>query len=166
EGASFVAPLGVVLDETVASRAYVVDAFARAVIAVDLDTGDREILSRVDSNPADGDDSVGGGEAFVTPEDVVHDAGNARLLVADSRKVLAVDLASGDRTLFAAVDASVRSMVLDVAGNRLLFGDDNFSGSIHALDLASKERTLLSGSTHGAGPALLSVRSVAPPGAD
>lgn len=100
-GTSFGWIIGAVLDaETnpLAPRILAVDADRDALFAVDVATGDRTILS---------DASTGTGDNLVLARDLVHDAANNRVLVADAFVVSgvitgvlrAIDLTTGNRTV-------------------------------------------------------------------
>jgi hypothetical protein len=72
----------------------VVDSSLAAVVAVDISTGDRAILS---------DDLIGIGPTFSFPLGIALDSANNRALVVDSSlaAVIAVEPISGDRIIHA-----------------------------------------------------------------
>ncbi|MGI9331990.1 MAG: hypothetical protein ACR2RL_02430, partial [Gammaproteobacteria bacterium] len=137
-----------------------------ALQAVDLATGDRTIVS---------DAGTGSGPLFAEPAAVVLDIGNNRALVADKAgdpmppsqgALFAVDLGTGDRTLFssATVGAGVgfsalEDLVLDGANDRVLAAD-RIQGVL-AVDLDSGDRTLVSAAGQGAGEAFGDVLAIA-----
>jgi DNA-binding beta-propeller fold protein YncE len=86
-------PRGIALDSA-NNRALVVDSSLAAVVAVDLSTGDRTILS---------DSVTGMGPNFLFPEGITLDSANNRILVLDSSlaAVIAVEPISGDRIIHA-----------------------------------------------------------------
>jgi DNA-binding beta-propeller fold protein YncE len=114
---------------------------------VDLATGDRTEISGA---------SVGSGPALQVATGIALDLVNGRAFLADSSAdaVIAVDLATGDRTVFAeglsGSTNGLTSLVLDAAGNRLLV-TDMATDSIHAIDLLTGDTTLFSGAGTGAG---------------
>jgi hypothetical protein len=141
------------------ARALVVSFSLKAVFAVDLVTGDRTVLS---------DQSTGSGPLFSSPLDITLDTSTspARALVTDSNfvvsRVLAVDLATGDRSVLS--DASTgsgtafvtpRGIELDTSTNpaRALVTDLDL-GAVFAVDLATGDRSVLSGPGNGTGPTL------------
>ena len=178
-------------------RAFVVDAALAAIVSVDLATGERSILS---------DATTGSGRPFSVPRDIAVESGRAyvidqlgpgmpasifsvdttngdravvsdgrvglghpfcdpahlaldgeRLLVTDCNGVIAVDIASGDRSVVSGLEHGeplglLRGIAVD--GSRALvvsFGDVAGSGVV-AVDLTSGERTILSGEDGGQGP--------------
>ncbi|MCC4271800.1 hypothetical protein LL254_13860 [Marinobacter nauticus] len=153
--------------DTAKNRLLVADATLRAVVAVDLESGDRTILS--------GDDQSGGdiGEGpFLSLSNVTAmalDAINNRVLVVASDAVLAVDLDSGDRAFVSEGDGSEETdigtgpeilkpidLALDAINSRLLVlghvnGDEEAPGYLMSVDLTSGDRTLISSPDIGNG---------------
>ncbi len=141
--------------DTANNRLLVADSNLRAVVAVDLESGDRTILS---------DNNIGEGPFFSFNNGLALalDAVNNRVLVAASNAVLAVDLDSGDRTFVSEGDGSEETdigtgpeilapidLALDATNNRLLVlghvdGDDEAPGYLISVDLSSGDRTLIS----------------------
>jgi sugar lactone lactonase YvrE len=127
------------------NRYLVTDNYLSAVIAVDLTTGERTVLS--DKNTPDANNS------FVWLEDIAIDSANNRALALDSNldAVIAVDLTSGARTVLSdnsTPDANnpfdtPRSIAIDSANNRALVVDSDLDAVI-AVDLISGARTVLS----------------------
>jgi hypothetical protein len=147
---------GVALD-AVGNRAFVTSRGNNSVVAVNLATGTRTVASSA---------SVGTGPSFVNPLGVVYDAitspSSPRLLVADAGlgAIVAVDLASGNRTLMSsssptgsgiALDQPVQ-VKLDASGSRLLVLDGSVSrNALVAVALANGNRTVLADSSTGSG---------------
>ena len=112
-----------------------------SVLAIDLVTGDRTIVSG---------GATGSGPAFATPLDVAVDPANDRLLVLDTAGLVSVDIATGDRTLVSGgatgggpLLTQPAAVTLDAANDRALlidFVDD----TLMAIDLATGDRSLLS----------------------
>ena len=141
-GAAFSNPFGVVLDSA-NNRALVTDYSLGALVAVDLTTGARTIVSN-SSTP----DAV---NAFNNPYGVVLDSANNRALVTDYRlgALVAVDLTTGARTIVSnsstpdAVNAfsNPYGVVLDRANNRALVIDHQ---ALVAVDLVNGQRVFFS----------------------
>jgi DNA-binding beta-propeller fold protein YncE len=74
------------------SRLLVLDSEVPALFAVDLASGDRQVLSG---------GSVGSGQPWDYPRAIRYDRSTDRAYVVDDRSVIAVDLASGDRSIIA-----------------------------------------------------------------
>ena len=136
------------------NRAVMTDLNLFGLYAVDLDTGDRTILS--DSV------SVGSGPVFIAPADVVVDTAANRAVVLDSSLgLLAVDLMTGDR-----------SVVSDsTTGSGPLFGFadgfeidksteigyvvDDGGKAVYSVDIVTGDRAILSNNTGtGVGPVI------------
>ncbi len=152
-----VSPVAVVLDSA-RGRALTIDSRLRAVVAVDLLSGDRTVLS--DSVMPD---SL---NAFLGPVGIALDTVNDRALVVDNRlrAVVAVDLLTGARTIVSNDDLPIRpvpippantgvpvnpfnnpvAIVLD--GARALIADAGLRAVV-AVDLSTGARTILSNST-------------------
>jgi hypothetical protein len=93
-GPNFSSPRGIALDSA-NNRALVVDSIPpllAAVVAVDISTGDRSILSDI---------VTGLGPNFSSPLGIALDSANNRALVVDSSlaAVVAVDISTGDRII-------------------------------------------------------------------
>ena len=121
-------PLGIALDSA-NSRALVTNSFDGDVVAVDLTTGARTILS-------DGPSTLWG---------ITLDSANNRALVSAGSEVVAVDLTSGTRTTLSSAAAQFGSngITLDSANNRALVADFGQKAVI-AVDLTTGARTILS----------------------
>jgi hypothetical protein len=143
------------------NRALVVDAFVDGVLAIDLATGARTVVSG---------GGTGAGTAFNSPRDVALDSANNRVLVVDWQRdaLSAVDLTSGDRTDLSNANAGIgagivldgpQAVVLDSANNRaLVVGTIN--AVVIAVDLATGDRSALSGFGAGAGPVFGNPRDI------
>jgi len=138
------------------SLALILDPSNQAVIAADLTTGLRTIVSNPDH---------GVGLALDSAFGLAADAN--RLLVVNRGsppRVIDVDLASGDRTILsdAANGAGPLSFLLAIAldGSRALVTSD-FLSAVVAVDLATGDRTIVSDTSTGTGPAFLSPEGIA-----
>lgn len=122
-----------------------------AVLRLTLSTGDRRVVS---------DNGTGDGPSFQVPFGGAHDAGRGRLLVIDKNvprpRVLAVDLASQDRTVLSDENAGTgpefgEPVAVAVDGDRALVLDRG-AFALLAVDLASGDRSVVSDGATGAGP--------------
>ncbi|UZD65812.1 hypothetical protein [Marinobacter sp. AN1] len=139
-----------------------------SLVAVDLDSGDRTLIS---TGNGSGETDIGTGPAIRSPISVALDARNNRLLVLlfdindeELGGLISVDLSSGDRTVIsdpATGSGNILripvSVALDAANNRALvldsafgFSIDQVPPSIVAVDLSSGDRSVVSG--HDRGP--------------
>jgi hypothetical protein len=144
----------------------VADGLSEALVQIDPSTGNRTELS----SPC-----LGSGPSLGYPVDViVEDEANtpsrsALVLDASRRAIFRVDLATGDRSELSGPAAGdgpplgvagvidLRSLALDSEHGRLLVTRDSFGSApswLYAVDPATGNRTLLSSSTRGDGPAL------------
>ena len=149
-------PHGIAIDPT-RGRAIIVDPVARALMSVDLATGERSVVSGVDRGT--------GPSLGLFPRLALNPASNTAYLWRSSQ-VLAVDLVSGDRTVFS--DAATGTgpvpqqvfgdIVVDTGANRLLVAGGT---EVISVDLVTGNRTLVSGSGLGAGPAFGTLRGIA-----
>jgi DNA-binding beta-propeller fold protein YncE len=134
-------------------RAFVLDFLSNTLFRVDLVTGDRRVLAS---------DTVGSGPVFFSRR-MAFDEVNDRVLMLDRsrRKVLAVDPATGNRSVLMSL-ASVgdgpvmrisgsADMIVDAAGDRLLMLNRSRFGTLTIVDLATGDRTLVSGEDAGSG---------------
>ncbi len=136
---------------------------AQRLLRINLANGDRSVAS----GAVDGG-TVGNGLALHRGTDVVLDrrpsaGGNAALVLAGSpgNVIVAVNLTTGDRTLVANLNSTApvvnqpRNLALDVAGNRVLFTDNDNSGAnadvLYAVDLTTGVRSVISSTTVGTG---------------
>lgn len=134
------------------NRALVVDHSLEAIIAVDLLTGIRTIMSDATTPDAN--------TPFSAPGDIVLDTANNRALVvedlddptSDHDPIIAVDLTTGARTVLSDCTSSnstaqlysPEGLLLDTIRNRVLVSDYNYKAII-AVDLTSGVCTLMSG---------------------
>ncbi|MBN8280202.1 MAG: DUF4397 domain-containing protein [Gammaproteobacteria bacterium] len=135
-------PVGVAVDAA-NGRALVVDNQLGAIVAVDLGTGSRTVLS----------DNTSAGTPFRKPVGIALDTVNNRALVTDEglSAVLAVDLATGARTVLSDIEvpdaANVLSapagIAIDAANNRALVVD-NRADRLIAVNLQTGSRSVLS----------------------
>ena len=137
------------------------------LVAVDLDSGDRTLISTGDGS---GETDIGTGPAIRAPISVALDDQNNRLLVLlfniddeELGSLISVDLSSGDRSVIsdpATGSGNILripvSVALDAANNRALvldsalgFSIDQVPPSIVAVDLSSGNRSVLSGNDRG-----------------
>lgn len=137
------------------NRAFVTRPGGLLVIGVDLDTGARTVVTS---------DTVGAGDPLFGAAGIAYDnvsnPGSPRLLVSEGGfgapdHIVAVDIATGDRTLLSAFADNVGSgsfidtpsaLKLDVANNAVLVLDAA-AGQIVAVDLTTGNRNVFSGDT-------------------
>lgn len=125
------------------NRVLVTDIGLDAVVAIDLKTGTRTIIS---------DTMTGSGVGLERPDDIALDVANNRALIvdADLGALVEVDLSSGDRTVISdsstgsGVELQVpRRIALDETGSHA-YVVDTANDSIVEVDLATGDRTTLS----------------------
>jgi len=122
------------------------------VLAINLDTGDRTVITD------------GSGPALDRPSAVQIDRGNQRMFILDNglRALVSVDLTSYDRTIVSQSGtagtgpamSNPEGLRLDLANNRALVVDSALRALL-AIDLTTGARTVLSSDTVGTGPAML-----------
>ncbi len=155
------APVGLVLDAT-NSRLLVVDVLLDGVVAVDLLSGLRTVLSS---------DDRGMGPELTTPSGAATlDATNNRLLIMDSDldSMVAIALDTGARTVLSSDDVgtgpsfrSSNGLALDPSdANRAFVSDGSSNDAIFAVDLRNGNRTVISDDDTGAGPSLNTPRGI------
>ena len=137
------------------NRALVTDLTLEAVIAVDLTTGARTILSGPEMP-----DTV---NVLRAPDAIAIDEANDRALVVDRNllAVMIVDLVTGARTILSDPETpddnnlfvAPSGILIDVQNNRALVSDQS-QASIIAVDLNTGARTIVSDIVNGAGSAL------------
>ena len=164
-GVDFDSPTSFVLDSD-NNRALVIDG--STLLSVDLDTGNRTVLSGNDRD--NGDALVGSGDTFTNPTAIALDSINSRVFIGDvdedeNGAIIEVDLATGNRTVFAnatlgngPIPLAPQSMALDNNTNRLLVLDSNYG--LIAADLTSANRTAIRERV-GSGPDLEELRAPA-----
>ncbi|MDH3592110.1 MAG: hypothetical protein OER88_09535, partial [Planctomycetota bacterium] len=154
-GADLEGPSGVAIDQA-RDRALVVEGPRRALIAVDLATGDRAVVA---------DDDIGAGPSLTALHSVAWDAAGQRAFVAGSDGVFEVDVASGDRRLVSSetvgggVEFNAGRIAWDAIGARLLMTSIDLIAVV-AIDPQSGARTEFTGPTRGAGPQFENMRGV------
>ena len=147
-----IAPIDISLDQ-IGNRAFLTDRSLRAILAVDLATGSRDVVASSE---------IGSGEVFATPINVVYDTASSRLIAYVGNHLQSIDLASGVRTYFSgptrgsgpelpSTGTVTGSMAIDTAANRLIVaGFDVIIG----VDLVTGNRTSIADNTTGTGPEL------------
>ncbi|MHC4933358.1 MAG: YncE family protein, partial [Planctomycetota bacterium] len=144
-----------IIDEINKDDPSLITSAGRSLVAIDLSTGDRTVLSS---------DLVGSGAPFVDPRVAALDESRGEGLFWDEGRaaIVRVDLGDGDRFVLAnatngagPILTSVRAMLVDAAGDRILLADVTPTGAaILSVDLATGDRTLVSDAVTGTGPAL------------
>lgn len=123
---------------------YLTDYSEGRIFKVDLLTGDREVISASLVNSSN--ETIGEGEDFNNPFSIALDDSNNRLLVSDLKKILSVDLETGNRrivssenigtgTLFKRPDA----LSIDSSNSRLIVTDLELDTLIE-VDLTTGDR--------------------------
>lgn len=150
-GVDFSSPRDLALDAGRA-RLVVADLGLDAVVAVDIATGTRSILS---------DATHGTGPALGNPERIVVVAGLdvALVITRDSDDLIGVNLANGNRSVVSGATRGAGPALLnprtvafdELHGQALVANGDT---SILSVDLVTGDRALLASETHGTGPSL------------
>ena len=157
-GPELVQPVDVALDDSTGStRALVLDVGLKAVVAVDLTTGDRSVLS----GPG-----AGLGTALILWPGVVLslEVAGGSAWVMDSgaeffeHRLVVVDLVTGNRTLISGDGVGAgptlifsEDLAIDSAGGRAI---TFINKEVAAIDLMTGDRSVLSGAGVGSGPPL------------
>ena len=145
---SFILSSGIALD-TVNNRVLISSVRNRAIVAVDLSSGIRSVLS---------DENNGTGTNLGYPYSIAIDSSGNRALIVDTqwKAIFSVDLNTGNRTILSDYATgsgilfnSPQYMALDIPNNRALLTDP---GKIISVNLSSGDRTILSDSSTGVGP--------------
>jgi DNA-binding beta-propeller fold protein YncE len=139
------------------NRVLVIDSAQRALLAFDLSTGQRTVISSNRGIDAfDNQQGVGSGPGFVNPNNLKFDVANHRVLLTEllERQVYTVDINTGERSVFFDMNNTIgngpalrliRITLFDLANNRLLLLDGiNRDLRLFAIDLADETRTLIS----------------------
>ncbi len=135
------------------NRVLVTDTTARALYAVDLETGAGSLISSAQR---------GAGPALVTPRSLAIDASRNRALITDHshRGVVAVDLDTGARTLLTGTGAGTGPVfvlpyriAIDAEADRA-YVTDPAQDAVFTVELSSGARAVLSGRGAGAGPVM------------
>ena len=131
------------------NRVLVTDSGLVAVIAIDLDTGDRNILSNNSAGIGSGTDLQ------QTTAPITLDSGRALLTDSGLDALVAINLATGDRVILSSASVGTgsnlqnpRGITLDSGANRALVVDTSLDALV-AIDLTSGDRTILSDAQHG-----------------
>jgi len=141
------------------NRLLVIDGFVDELLAVDLASGDRNVLSGA---------GAGSGPALLSPQGFTVDAPNSRVLLVDGGldAVVAIDLATGDRTILSDDTIGTGPELIgpgdldyDSANDRVIVIDAGLDAALF-IDLASGNRTIISDATIGSGPLLGNPRDV------
>jgi sugar lactone lactonase YvrE len=153
-GPLFDYPQGIVLDTVnFSSRLLVIDEDLKAVMAVEVINGNRQLLAQ---------SQVGNGNKFSLLGGLVLDQENQRILAADTgnEALVAVDLDTHNRTVVSDIATGSGPMfdnpgalALD-ADNARVFVVDQLLKSVFAVDLTTGNRTVLSDDVTGSGPGL------------
>lgn len=138
-------------------RAFVADVGLRAVVLIDLVSGDRSVLSDA-SDSTNGGAQVGTGPAFIDPQAIAYDPEADELFVGDrgTTTIYSVSLdedSLGNRVLFSSSAAATpvgdgpalwtEFLWLDAENGRLVTSND-LANTVMAIDLSSGDRTTLS----------------------
>lgn len=149
-GPVFERPEDLVLD-LVNDRILIGDAWASAIVEVNLTTGNRKIISG---------SSIGAGQALEYPQGLALDISKNLLYVADNGQniILSVDIETGDRSIISGLGIGTGSdfwapveLVLDVSAQFLIVADV-LRDSLITVDLETGERSIFSGEGVGQGP--------------
>ncbi len=148
-------PTAVAVDPSLFSTQpyFVADARLRAVFSVDPTTGARTLVSG---------EGRGAGPALLF-EGIAFDGSRARLITSGNGGIMAVDLATGDRT---AILSEVLFLPVGLAldgGRALVVVVDVFGGPalLQSVNLSTGARTTISGGAAGTGPAFGSPTAIA-----
>jgi DNA-binding beta-propeller fold protein YncE len=126
------------------NRLLVGDFAFSAVMAIDLATGDRTIVS---------DLKRGGGEPLVRPHTIVLTSDGTRAMVLDEvlQAVVSIDLATGDRRIVAGQSSGAPAVAFDLPRGLALYEDaeralliDEEQQALFYVDLVTGERVILS----------------------
>lgn len=157
---------GAVVSDPANGRALVLDTQLDALVAVSYTTGERIILS---------DETTGTGERLQDAVAIELDPANQRALVIDGETLIAIDLATGNRTPISEAASAGEPLVnathlaLDAAKTRVLVLDAGRGGTepvepaLFAVDLTTGERTVLvrGAGEADSGPALVETTALA-----
>ncbi|MGK0240058.1 MAG: hypothetical protein ACI92G_003542, partial [Candidatus Pelagisphaera sp.] len=117
-----------------------VDTTWASVIAIDITSGNRSVISNSDT---------GSGDLLVSPIKTALDTANGLAYVLDGTSIIAVDLASGNRTVISsdsigagAALANPKSLEIDIQNNRLYVGDTSLN-AIFAIQIDTGDRVIM-----------------------
>lgn len=143
-------PRSISLDRT-NNRAFVVDPRIGQVLAIDLNTGLRTVISEIENS-----------------HDIVFDEENNRILALDlsTSALISIDVDSGNQTVVSSGDIGVgidfdnpQGVDLDTINNRVLVTNVN-SSILISVNLNTGDRTEISGENIGSGPLWSAARSL------
>ncbi|MBO1254419.1 hypothetical protein J3L16_01825 [Alteromonas sp. 5E99-2] len=153
-------PSSITFDNT-ENLLYVMDSTLDALIKIDIDSGDREIVS---------DRSAFFGDSVLDWTDAVLDIDNniGYLSSTSEGKIYRINLDTGNRTLIADVTTGAGitienpgTLAFNAEKNQLfVLGESMGEDSVFSVDLATLERTLVSGPSAGEGINLLLLRNI------
>ena len=159
-GPNFDTPLAIALD-VANNLLYAADRINSqgVVFAIDLDNGNRTIVSGINSGTL-----VGNGPEMISPVSIKFDSNNNRALIADSGEdaLFIVDLNNGDRTRIDGEGPSFINLLgADFFGEQQAVAMDQLLETLVIVDLISGERQLLPNNAIGAGPRIETPHSFA-----
>mgnify|MGYP000349663091 CR=1 FL=1 len=116
----------------------------RAILSVDLTTGNRTVVSNL---------TVGTGDFLFGPTYIVYDGANNRVVVLDQGQIKAVDVTTGNRSVVitpARLGGNVQDIVFDAASSTFYVTDRN-TLAVWAVDLQAGTTNIISDATTGTG---------------
>lgn len=137
------------------NRVLLTTRFNTELIAIDLSTGLRTVISSSGANGG----PVGSGPVITFPSAIIMDAVNNRVLVSDllQTTVYAIDLSSGNRSILTDNSTgtgptlySISTMSFDASNDRVIVFDRTVQSMV-AIDLNSGNRTVISNWEQGSG---------------
>lgn len=145
--------------------------FARWTATVSLNAGTNELTVTAEDEAGNNDTAQVSLKVspnlFANPDRIALDRANNRALVVDDTRIIALDMNSGARAIFA--DASngsgpvllrPRGIAVDSSNGRLIVADGQLRALV-AVNLSSRARTILSDANTGSGPTLGSPQGLA-----
>jgi hypothetical protein len=137
-GVDLTAVRALAVDSSQAGRQRVLAASAmenaNAIVAVDLATGERTVLSGA---------GVGTGPALDLPQPLIVDPARNRALAGMQTGLVAVDLDTGDRTLLSADVGEIHLLAMEPECNRVLLGEGAYTQGLLALELETERLALI-----------------------
>lgn len=145
--------------------------FARWTATVPLNAGSNEITVTADDEAGNNDTAQASVKVspnlFANPDRIALDRANNRALVVDDTRIVALDMNSGARTIFADADTGngpvllrPRGLAVDSTNGRLIVADGQLRALL-AINLNSRARTILSDASTGSGPVFGSPQGLA-----
>ena len=147
-------PQGIVVDP-VGNRALVALCGADALVAVDLATGNRTMISG---------NGRGTGPTFGCAVGLTLDNGGERAFMADTDVVFVVDLSSGNRAILSSDGSTgsgpalVAPFDVEMLDDQHVMVPDDSLGALVRIEVASGNRVIFSDANTGAGPSLVGPR--------